>query len=105
MAKSSRKYQTRVPEVENRDPKPAEPVERKPRHYIAASMPTVCPDCGHSTRMADGRFIDPVKKTILEYRTCSKCNKKLAAGRMMTAREIEQFCSHAAAVAEYQGHR
>jgi len=55
-------------------------------------------------RMADGRFVDPVKRTILEYRTCSKCDKKIAAGRMMTAREVEKFCSHAAAVAEYQGY-
>ena len=106
-SKVGKNYKTRVPVVESRDPKPAKvaKAKRESRHYIEASMPTVCPDCGHTTRMADGRHIDPVKCTILEYRTCSKCEKRLAAGRKMTKREVERFCSHADAVAEYQGER
>jgi len=71
------------------------------RHYIPANMPTVCPDCGHSTRMADGRYVDPVRRTILEYRTCKKCGKKLAAGRPMTEREQDEYCTRSEAVGEY----
>jgi len=52
--------------------------------------------------MANGRHVDPVHKHVLEYRTCGHCNKKLAAGRMMTKREQEQFCDYSEAVAEYQ---
>lgn len=95
------KIATRTPEVATRDPERVEKQTRMPRHYIQASMPVVCPDCGHSTRMANGRHIDPVNRHILEYRTCCHCDKKLAAGRMMTAREAERFCEYADAVAEY----
>lgn len=97
---------TRDPIPQHRDPDPtlapapASP-PRAPRRYIPASMPIVCPDCGHGTRMDDGRHIDPVRKTILEYRTCSHCHAKLAAGRAMTPREAEKFCSHVDAVTEY----
>jgi hypothetical protein len=52
--------------------------------------------------MDDGRHVDPVRKRILEYRTCSKCKAKLAAGRDMTAREAEMLCTRAEAVAEYE---
>ena len=93
----SKKIQTREPQVTTRDPE-----RYKPRHYIPASMPTICPDCGHSTRMANGRHVDPVHKHILEYRTCVKCGKRLTCGRMMTNREQEQFCDYAEGVAEYQ---
>lgn len=86
---------TREPEVATRDP-------RRPRRYIPANMPTVCPECGHSTRMDDGRHVDPVRRRILEYRTCAKCGAKLAAGRPMTAREVEMLCSRAQAVEEYE---
>ena len=101
------KYKTRTPNpktrpvaINERKTQPAK--KRKPRRYIAAAKPTLCPECGHATRMDDGRHIDPVRKTILEYRTCSKCNELLAAGRPMTEREIERLCSRAQAVAEYE---
>jgi ribosomal protein S27E len=77
-------------QVQARDPKPK---TRDPRRYIPASMPTVCPDCGHNTRMFDGRHIDPVAQTVLEYRTCIKCGAKLCAGRDMTKTEIEKHCT------------
>lgn len=100
------RIKTREPGVTTRDPViERRPDAYKPRHYIPASMPTVCPDCGHSTRMADGRHIDPVHKHVLEYRTCKKCGKKLAAGRMMTPREAEHYCGYADAVSEYETHR
>jgi anaerobic selenocysteine-containing dehydrogenase len=98
MAKRN-EYRTRDPQPANRDPAPA---QRKPRHYIPASMPTVCPVCGHATRMDDGRHTDPVRRTILEYRTCANCGKLLAAGRPMTPVEAERLCSRAEAVAEYE---
>ena len=105
-----KKYKTRTPKILTRGvipniptlPEPPQKKERKPRCYIPASMPTICPKCGHSTRMADGRHVDPVRKKILEYRTCSKCGKKLAAGRDMTASEVESLCSRAEAVQEYE---
>jgi hypothetical protein len=98
------RYKTRIEQPTTRDPQPEtrEPVQRKPRHYIPASMPTVCPACGHNTRMADGRHVDPVRRNILEYRTCCHCGKKLAAGRPMTPVEIRQHCGLADAVAEYE---
>jgi len=106
MARRKAQYTTRDPKTVTREPehteREPEPVTRKPRRYIPASMPTVCPVCGHSTRMDDGRHVDPVRKTILEYRTCSKCNELLAAGRPMTPQETEMLCSRAQAVAEYE---
>lgn len=91
--------QTRDPQVTNRDPI----IEaRKPRRYIAANMPTVCPSCGHSTRMDNGRHIDQVRRRILEYRTCSKCMARLLAARPMTAREVETLCVRVEALAEYE---
>jgi len=103
-------YRTRDPQPTTRDPartvpdipSPPPPPQRKPRHYIPASMPTVCPKCGHGTRMDDGRHTDPVRKTILEYRTCANCDHRIAAGRPMTPVEAAQLCSRAAAVAEYE---
>jgi len=96
----AKRYKTRDPKPTTRDPQ----IEtRKPRRYIPASMPCVCPDCGHNTRMDDGRHVDPVRGVILEYRTCAKCGAKLAAGRPMTDREREKLCSRAQAVAEYEG--
>lgn len=107
----TKKYQTRtpqklttrgtVPDIPTKSNPPTKQ-ERKPRRYIPASAPTVCPDCGHSTRMSGGRHTDPVRKTILEYRTCSKCGELLAAGRPMTKREAESLCSRAEAVKEYE---
>jgi len=104
MAKRVRQYKARDPKPTSRDPgfTPPPPVPRAPRHYIPASMPTVCPACGHGTRMDDGRHVDPVRKTVLEYRTCSHCQKKLAAGRDMTAQEESQLCSRVEAVKEYE---
>lgn len=100
MAKRRQQYTTRDPEPVARDP---EPVERKPRRYIPASMPVVCPECGGPTRMADGRHVDPVRKTVLEYRTCARCGEKLAAGRPMVAHEEAQHCrGFEGAVKEYQ---
>ena len=90
---------TNKPPVKTNTPKPK---ERKPRRFIPASMPTVCPECGHNTRMTDGRHTDPVHRTILEYRDCVKCEAKLAAGRPMTEREVEKFCGRSEAVAEYE---
>jgi C4-type Zn-finger protein len=98
----TQRYKTRRPELKTREVEPEVKQERKPRRYIPASMPVVCPDCGHTTRMADGRHVDPVRKTILEYRTCAKCGLKLAAGRIMTQRESESYCTHQEAVAEYE---
>ena len=91
---------TRNPKVTNRDPVPDQP--RIPRRYIPAEMPTICPECGHSTRMDDGRYVDPVRQFILEYRTCTHCGAKLAAGRDMTEYEIQKHCSRKEAVAEYR---
>lgn len=96
-----KRYKTRLPEIKTREEEKPEPQKRNPRMYIPASMPVVCPKCGHSTRMADGRYVDPAHKTILEYRTCSKCGAKLAAGRAMTPREAETLCSRVDAIAEY----
>ena len=100
---SKDKYRHRDPVPQARDPQPEPPAQqRRPRRYIPASMPTVCPECGHNTRMDGGRHVDPVRKTILEYRNCIKCRAPLAAGRKMTAREAEKLCTHAEAVREYQ---
>lgn len=104
---------TRDPVPVNRDPQPSllsdiapiPPVAShtiKPRRYIAASMPCVCPTCGHNTRMADGRHVDPVRARILEYRTCIGCGALLAAGRPMTEMEKSRLCIRAEAVAEYE---
>ncbi len=100
-------YKTRTPKPKTRDPvvetRTEHPREiRKPRRYIPANTPTLCPDCGHNTRMDDGRHIDPVRKRILEYRTCSNCGAKLAAGRAMTEIEADRLCTRADAVAEYE---
>ena len=104
-----RNIKTRDPKPTNRDPAPKNreqeellPQERKPRRYIPAGMPTVCPVDGHSTRMANGRHVDPVRKTILEYRTCTHCGLKLAAGRPMTLIEERQFCDNVDAVRDYE---
>lgn len=116
-----RKIHTRDPMPVNRDPQmdikearrlarivesdalpPIAPNTRNPRRYISASMPTVCPECGHNTRMDDGRHVDPVRRKILEYRTCVKCGAALAAGRQMTEREAEKLCSRAQAIKEYE---
>jgi hypothetical protein len=93
-------FETRDPVVKNRDPVP-----RQRRHYIPARMPVVCPDCGHSTRMDDGRHVDPVRRKILDYRTCCWCGKKLAAGRDMTRVEVETLCDRAEAVKEYESEK
>ena len=102
-----RRCKTRDPGTVNRDPVIVMETERvvaqrKARRYIAASMPTVCPDCGGNTRMADGRHTDPVRRVILEYRTCAHCGARLAAGRAMTPFEAARYCGHAEAVAEYE---
>ena len=86
-------------EIKTRDPQPQ---RRLPRRYIPANMPTVCPTCQHNTRMDDGRHVDPVRQTVLEYRTCVKCGEKLAAGRPMTETEKAKLCGRAEAVAEYE---
>jgi len=53
--------------------------------------------------MEDGRHVDPVRRTVLEYRTCAHCGEKLAAGRPMVAHEVAEYCrGFEAAVAEYQ---
>jgi hypothetical protein len=96
------RIRTRDPIAATRDPEMEQPEPRKPRHYIPASMPTVCPDCGANTRMSDGRHVDPVRQTILEYRTCIRCKKKLAAGRKMSRYEVETLCTMAEAVREYE---
>lgn len=93
-----KRTKTREPITTTREP---EIQQRKPRRYIPASMPVVCPECGHSTRMDDGRHTDPVRKVVLEYRTCTRCGLLLAAGRNMTDREVDKYCSRAEAVAEY----
>ncbi len=98
----SKTYRTRDPEVINRDPIPAQRKPQKPRRYIPASGPTVCPDCGNNTRMDDGRHVDPVRQRILEYRTCVGCNAKLAAGRLMTPVEVAKLCTRVEAVKEYE---
>ena len=95
-------YRMREPEVINRDPIPAQRKPQKPRRYIPASGPTVCPDCGNNTRMSDGRHVDPVRQRILEYRTCVGCNAKLAAGRLMTPVEVTKLCTRVEAVKEYE---
>lgn len=99
-------YTTRDPQVTVRDPvieteRQRVVQQRQARRYIPASMPTVC-FCGGNTRMANGRHIDEVRRTILEYRTCSRCGAKLAAGRTMTEREQELLCGHAEAVKDYE---
>lgn len=95
-----------MPEVTTRDPAPEnrDPVRRTctPRLYIQANSPTVCPKCSGCTRMDNGRHVDPVRRKILEYRTCARCDAKLAAGRDMTEYEIEKLCVRAEAVEEYE---
>jgi len=99
---------TRDPIIENRDPVPInrDPVIEKrpyaPRRCIQASMPTVCPVCGHNTRQDDGRHIDPVRARIVEYRTCVNCKLPLGAVRNMTEREKERLCTRAEVVADYE---
>ena len=96
-------YKVRDPEPINRDPE-LEPRRHKPRRYIPASMPTVCPECQENTRMSGGRYVDPVRKRIIEYRTCIniKCLALLGAGRPMTKTEVATLCTHADAVADYE---
>jgi len=105
--RGKRKRVTNV--VKTRDPVPVQrdPVIEKPkrtyesRRYIPASVPVICPECGHNTRQTGGRHIDPVNKTIVEYRTCCKCGLKMGAGRPMVAFEVAKYCSHADVVKEY----
>lgn len=52
--------------------------------------------------MSDGRHVDPVRGTILEYRTCIKCKAELAATREMTLSEKQKLCTRAEAVREYE---
>jgi len=61
---------TRDPVTTVRDPimvpngteeEPSTTAQRFPRRYIAANMPTVCPECHHNTRQDDGRHVDPVR--------------------------------------------
>lgn len=102
------KYQTREPVVTNRDPT-CEPVgaatetAAPPRRYIAPGCPVVCPVCGHGTRAAGGRHVDPVARRVLDYRVCGHCEMRLAVGRDMTPAEARDLCGHADAVADYQG--
>jgi hypothetical protein len=100
MATRKQRYETRDPQPQTRDPEPRK--QHKPRRYISASMPTVCPDCGHTTRMDNGRHIDQVRRMVLEYRTCVHCQAKLAAGRKMTDVEVNRLCDRAEALAEYE---
>lgn len=102
---------TRDPQTSIRDPVIRQtPIEepsttatsRRPRRYIPASAPVVCPDCHGNTRMDDGRHVDPVRGRILEYRTCAHCGAKLAAGREMTEREKVLLCTRKEAVEEYE---
>lgn len=99
-------YSIREPRVEVREPvivAERSTIQRQARRYIPASMPVVCPECGGPTRMADGRHIDPVRKTVLEYRTCARCGLKLAAGRPMIEHEVAHYClGYEVAIAEYQ---
>jgi predicted RNA-binding Zn-ribbon protein involved in translation (DUF1610 family) len=67
-----------------RDPKPR---TRDPRIFVPASPPTVCPKCGAHTTMKDGRRVDREAGRIVEYRTCTACGRRLAAGRPMTEHE------------------
>lgn len=96
---------TRDPQTSNRDPVITEAQTaaiHKPRRYIPASAPVVCPVCKGNTRMDDGRHVDPVRGRILEYRTCAHCGAKLAAGREMTEREKALLCTRKEAVEEYE---
>lgn len=99
---------TRDPLVTNRDPVPInrDPItEKRPYHArrcIQASMPTVCPACGHNTRQDDGRHIDPVRGKIVEYRTCIKCKLPVGAIRNMTDREKERLCKGKEIVQDYE---
>jgi len=96
---------TRDPKTSIRDPVIMESQTatiHKPRRYIPASAPVVCPVCKGNTRMDDGRHVDPVRGRILEYRTCAHCGAKLAAGREMTEREKALLCSRKEAVEEYE---
>ncbi len=100
----SKTYRKRDPKPQHRDPEiePDQPQKRKPRRYIPANAPTVCPDCGHNTRMDDGRHVDQVRRRILEYRTCAGCAALLVAGRDMTPVEVQKLCTRADAMAEYE---
>jgi hypothetical protein len=103
-------FTTCDPQPSNRDPALAvvqsEDVrvcqQRKRRRYIPANMPTVCPTCGGNTRMANGRHVDQIRCTILEYRTCANCGANLAAGRPMTEYEKQELCVRVDAVREYE---
>ena len=105
----AKKYKTRIETAATREPvdiktrnETPEPQQRKPRRYIAASMPTVCPACGHNVRQSDGRHLDPVRRTVLQYVTCCKCQLKLAAGRPMTLSETMKYCEMTPAILEYE---
>lgn len=78
------------------------PVQRTYRRFIPAGAPVNCPECGHATRHTPGIHTDPVRRVVLEYRACSHCDAPLAVARPMTPREVEQFCSRAEAVEEYE---
>lgn len=106
--------ETRDPAVINRDPvvkerervvgkrKTKKKREHKPRRYMPAEMPTVCPFCGHNTRIDGGKYNDPVNRNVVEYRSCIKCGELLTASRPMTKSEIEKHCTHSSAVEDYQ---
>jgi len=81
-------------QVKSRDPQPSQRDPRcyQSRRFIQAAAPTTCPECGAPTRMDMGRKVDPDRKTILEYRTCTCCGARLAAGRAMTCYEVKIFC-------------
>jgi len=52
--------------------------------------------------MDDGRHVDPVRRKLLEYRTCNGCGALIAAGRDMTPVEVQRLCGRAEAVREYE---
>lgn len=103
---SGSEVQHRDPIVTNRDPGAVAQKDEKRQYHqrrcIQASMPTICPDCGHNTRQDDGRHIDPVRARIVEYRTCIHCKLPLGAVREMTQRERELLCKGKDIVKDYE---
>lgn len=106
---------TRDPQTSNRDPvimeahvddPPTTSIKRKYKfwHYIKEPEPAMCPKCAGILRNYEGRsrYIDPVRKKIMQYKTCAHCGYEVGTVRSMTAAEEKEHCTHVDAVMEYQ---
>ena len=97
----AQKPKTRTATPKSRDPKPT-PRTPKYEHFVPASAQCVCPKCGSTVRVAQGRHVDPVREIVLNYCECSKCGNKVVVEVPMNDYQRHEFCTHKDAVAEYQ---